>query len=271
MSEPGDTLDLLEYRRIVSEMYAAVREGGGGARTWSHWRTDRDELFATHPQSALSPEAQDSFSGLPYFPYDPAWRIEATVSRSHPTRFRSATAARAKRHSPRSAGSDSTRRDGQVSLTLLLAGRVRRRAVSAVSRWDLGNRHLRRGAVPPRHREGRRPRTRRRSDRARLQLRVSTRAVCTTTAGRARWPHPRTGWTSRFERAKGCSKLCWTARRPHDWLPATALPASRRTYGCCCLLPTACCSLRLLVALNRGGLSSPGDGLFRRLRPSDRG
>jgi uncharacterized protein (DUF1684 family) len=80
VSEPGHSLDLLEYRRIVSEMYGAVREGGGGARTWSHWRTDRDELFATHPQSALSPEAQDSFSGLPYFPYDPAWRIEATVS-----------------------------------------------------------------------------------------------------------------------------------------------------------------------------------------------
>jgi len=80
MTEPQDTLDLLEYRRIVSEMYVAVREDGGGANTWSHWRTDRDELFATHPQSALSPEAQDTFSGLPYFPYDPAWRIEAAVA-----------------------------------------------------------------------------------------------------------------------------------------------------------------------------------------------
>lgn len=79
MGEPQDTLDLLEYRRIVAEMHAAVRDGGDDARTWSHWRTDRDELFAIHPQSALSPEARDAFSGLPYFPYDPAWRIEATV------------------------------------------------------------------------------------------------------------------------------------------------------------------------------------------------
>jgi hypothetical protein len=79
MTEPGDTLDLLEYRRIVGEMYGAVRDGGAGARTWSHWRTDRDELFAAHPQSALSAERQNTFSGLPYFPYDPAWRIEATV------------------------------------------------------------------------------------------------------------------------------------------------------------------------------------------------
>ncbi len=79
MTEPQDTLDLLEYRRIVGETYLSVREDGAGAKTWSHWRTDRDELFASHPQSPLSAEAQDSFSGLPYFPYDPAWRIEATV------------------------------------------------------------------------------------------------------------------------------------------------------------------------------------------------
>jgi hypothetical protein len=79
MGEPQDTLDLLEYRRIVAEMYVAVRDGGNGARTWSHWRTDRDELFATHPQSPLSPQARDAFTGLPYFPYDPAWRVEATV------------------------------------------------------------------------------------------------------------------------------------------------------------------------------------------------
>ncbi len=79
MGDPQHTLDLLEYRRIVSEMYAAVRAGGGGAGTWSRWRTDRDELFATHPQTPLPPGAGDSFGGLPYFPYDPAWRFEVTV------------------------------------------------------------------------------------------------------------------------------------------------------------------------------------------------
>ncbi len=79
MSAPRTSLDLLEYRRIGAEIYAATRDEGGGARAWSHWRTDRDELFATQPQSPLSPEARNSFTGLPYFPYDPAWRIEATV------------------------------------------------------------------------------------------------------------------------------------------------------------------------------------------------
>jgi len=79
VTEPTDSLDLLEYRRVVSEIYGAVREAGGGASTWSRWRTDRDELFATHPQSALPEESRDIFAGLPYFPYDPKWRVETQV------------------------------------------------------------------------------------------------------------------------------------------------------------------------------------------------
>ena len=142
MSQAQDTLDLLEYRRIVSEMYAAVREGGGGAKTWSHWRTDRDELFATHPQSALSPEAQDSFSGLPYFPYDPAWRIEATVAPiasgevqiGHSGQGETAftPVGRVSFDSPA----------GEVGLTLFWLGGYGGRALPAVSRRDLGNRQL---------------------------------------------------------------------------------------------------------------------------------
>ncbi len=79
MSQTTDTLDLLEYRRIVAAMYEEVRQGDMDATSWSHWRTDRDELFATHPQSPLSSEVLDGFSGLPYFPYDPSWRLEAGV------------------------------------------------------------------------------------------------------------------------------------------------------------------------------------------------
>lgn len=79
MPDPTDTLDLLDYRRIVADLYADVRAGGPGAATWSRWRTDRDELFATHPQSPLPPHSRDHFGGLPYFPYDPGWRFTATV------------------------------------------------------------------------------------------------------------------------------------------------------------------------------------------------
>ena len=43
------------------------------------WRRERDELFATHPQSPIPPPDRSSFSGLPYFEYDPASRVLAEV------------------------------------------------------------------------------------------------------------------------------------------------------------------------------------------------
>lgn len=79
MNEPTDSLDLLDYRRVVAELYATVRHDPPGPTTWSHWRVARDELFATHPQSALRPARRESFTGLPYFPYDPSWRLRARV------------------------------------------------------------------------------------------------------------------------------------------------------------------------------------------------
>ena len=79
VNEPTDTIDLLDYRRRVSDLYATVRRGGPGASTWNRWRTERDELFATHPQSALSPTSRASFGELPYFPYDPSWRLLARL------------------------------------------------------------------------------------------------------------------------------------------------------------------------------------------------
>jgi uncharacterized protein (DUF1684 family) len=68
----SDTLDLWDYRRRVAEMYHAVREAGPSRLTWAAWTRDRDDLFATHPQSPIEDKAM--FAGLPYFPYDPDWR-----------------------------------------------------------------------------------------------------------------------------------------------------------------------------------------------------
>ena len=79
MSELHDALDLWDYRRQVAALYGAVRERGPGEETWHQWRAGRDELLATHPQSALDPDVLDGFTGLSYFDYDPAWRWEATV------------------------------------------------------------------------------------------------------------------------------------------------------------------------------------------------
>ena len=61
------------------------------ARAWEDWRAARDELFARHPQSPLPADARGSFSGLPYFDYDPALRALATVEAVEPATLEIAT------------------------------------------------------------------------------------------------------------------------------------------------------------------------------------
>ena len=74
----ADTLALLDWKRRVFALYAAVRtiEPETG---WELWRDTRDELFRSHPQSPLPPERRASFEGLEYWPYDPAARVLAEL------------------------------------------------------------------------------------------------------------------------------------------------------------------------------------------------
>ena len=72
-------LDLLDWKRHVFELYADVRAARDPAQAWTHWRDVRDELFRTHPQSPLPVDVRASFTGLEYFPYDPALRVLADV------------------------------------------------------------------------------------------------------------------------------------------------------------------------------------------------
>jgi hypothetical protein len=74
-------LDLLDYRRRVFELYRAVREANGAPEAGSAFRQARDELFRTHPQSALDVTQQAAFTGLRYFDYDPAYRVIARIHR----------------------------------------------------------------------------------------------------------------------------------------------------------------------------------------------
>jgi hypothetical protein len=78
---PG-TLTLLDWRRRVHALYVQVRATPDPARAHDRWRTGRDELFATHPDSPLLPEARAGFQGLPVPAYDPAWRFEVEVEPS---------------------------------------------------------------------------------------------------------------------------------------------------------------------------------------------
>jgi uncharacterized protein len=74
----ADTLALLDWKRHVFGLYAAVRalppdEG------WELWRQTRDELFRAHPQSPLPPDRRAAFTGLEYWPYDPDARVLAVL------------------------------------------------------------------------------------------------------------------------------------------------------------------------------------------------
>ncbi|CAA9356184.1 MAG: hypothetical protein AVDCRST_MAG16-2671 [uncultured Frankineae bacterium] len=73
------SLTLLDWRRRVFALYAEVRTAADPAQAHALWRTTRDELFASHADSPLLPQARSSFAGLPVAPYDPAWRFEAEV------------------------------------------------------------------------------------------------------------------------------------------------------------------------------------------------
>ena len=68
-------LDLLDYRRTVSELYATVRANNANDIIYHTWVATRDDLFANHPQSALDDEQKTNFMGLYYYEYDPAYDV----------------------------------------------------------------------------------------------------------------------------------------------------------------------------------------------------
>jgi hypothetical protein len=69
-------VELVDYRRAVADLYALARcPGQSEAEKNSEFRRRRDLLFAHHPQSALTVAQKAAFTGLAYYPYDPAWRF----------------------------------------------------------------------------------------------------------------------------------------------------------------------------------------------------
>jgi uncharacterized protein (DUF1684 family) len=68
---------LADYRRRVAENYLA--EPVDGEEGWLAFRRRRDQLFLTHPRSALDEEQKAETSSLPYFPYSPHARVETRL------------------------------------------------------------------------------------------------------------------------------------------------------------------------------------------------
>ncbi len=81
MSSPENPLALAHWRRSVAEMYAAVRQAPEAEResVLRAFRAERDRLFKWHLQSPLEPQQRAAFANLPYYPYDPAWRVMARI------------------------------------------------------------------------------------------------------------------------------------------------------------------------------------------------
>ncbi|TMC74683.1 MAG: DUF1684 domain-containing protein [Chloroflexi bacterium] len=79
MSE--DFITLLDWRRRVADMYSGVRAKLPADAPAAHalWRSTRDDLFRTHPQSPVPAEERAKFSGLPYYEYDPRFAKRGKV------------------------------------------------------------------------------------------------------------------------------------------------------------------------------------------------
>lgn len=74
-----DPFAVVDWRRRVFALYAAVREEPDPSTAHALWRRGRDELFAHHPASPLLPEDREGFAGLTVAAYDAAWRFEVEV------------------------------------------------------------------------------------------------------------------------------------------------------------------------------------------------
>jgi uncharacterized protein (DUF1684 family) len=78
-TSPTARLDLLDWRRRVAALYAAVRAEATPAAAHETWRRGRDELLRTHPQSPVVPGDPLRETGVPVWPYDPRLRWELEV------------------------------------------------------------------------------------------------------------------------------------------------------------------------------------------------
>jgi uncharacterized protein len=81
---PVTALELADWRRATTALYAQVRDQADPAAAHALWRDGRDQMMRTHPQSPLRPADPMRASGVPYWPYDAAlrwWLLVEPVSR----------------------------------------------------------------------------------------------------------------------------------------------------------------------------------------------
>lgn len=80
-------VEVVDWRRRVFALYAAVRLADSPEDAHELWRIERDELMLRHPATALLPEDRPLFEGLPISSYDPEWRFELPILPAEPGGF----------------------------------------------------------------------------------------------------------------------------------------------------------------------------------------
>jgi len=80
MSTPADPFTLARWRRTIAALYGKVREDvPDRVAQAAMFRRSRDALFRGGAQSPLPEARRRDYPGVPYYPYDPAWRVMGTI------------------------------------------------------------------------------------------------------------------------------------------------------------------------------------------------
>ena len=73
----SERLELADWRRQISELYASIRANPDPQGAWAQWKAERDRLYRTHPQSPIPAAERGDATAPEYYPYDPALRTVA--------------------------------------------------------------------------------------------------------------------------------------------------------------------------------------------------
>ena len=86
MTTPANPAALSSWRRAVAEHYAQVRATSqrDPAAAAATFRNAREELFREHSDSPIAPDLRQTWPGLRWFPYDPAWRVIGAIDTRAP-------------------------------------------------------------------------------------------------------------------------------------------------------------------------------------------
>jgi uncharacterized protein len=72
-------LELADWRRQISELYASIRDATDPEVAWAVWRRERDRLYRSHPQSPIPVAERGDATAPEYYAYDPSLRTTADI------------------------------------------------------------------------------------------------------------------------------------------------------------------------------------------------